>query len=81
MENGVGYMNHPYDCTQFVQCYISGKGNIQAYYRHCPFGQYWDQTDLTCRPVDDVQCPHGECAYFKNKYKSLVVPNKSITST
>ncbi|XP_060590417.1 sushi, von Willebrand factor type A, EGF and pentraxin domain-containing protein 1-like [Ruditapes philippinarum] len=61
MENGVGFMNHPYDCSQFVQCHFSTRGGIQAYYRFCPFGQYWDQGDLTCKPADDVDCPHEKC--------------------
>jgi hypothetical protein len=60
MENGVGFMNHPYDCSQFVQCHFSTRGGIQAYYRFCPFGQYWDQGDLTCKPANDVDCPHGK---------------------
>jgi len=60
MMNGVGYINHPYDCTKFVQCFYSAKGGIEAVYMPCPFGQYWDQVDLTCKPSNMVDCIHGK---------------------
>ena len=59
MFNGVGYIGHPFDCTQFVQCYYSQRG-VEAVYQPCPFGQYWDQADLTCKPAEVVDCPVGE---------------------
>ncbi|XP_045174634.2 sushi, von Willebrand factor type A, EGF and pentraxin domain-containing protein 1-like [Mercenaria mercenaria] len=61
MLNGVGYMKHPDDCTQFVQCFYNDRGGIQGIYMPCPFGQYWDQGDLTCKPADDVDCPNERC--------------------
>lgn len=61
MLNGVGYMKHPSDCTQFVQCFFSAKGGIEAVYMPCPFGQYWDQSVLTCRPAAEVECLTEKC--------------------
>ncbi|XP_053383788.1 sushi, von Willebrand factor type A, EGF and pentraxin domain-containing protein 1-like [Mercenaria mercenaria] len=67
--NGVGYNNHPYDCNQFVQCFKGRKG-LEPIYRKCPFGLFWDQTVLTCRPSDEVNCPHDRCKDpFVHSYK------------
>ncbi|XP_052801431.1 sushi, von Willebrand factor type A, EGF and pentraxin domain-containing protein 1-like [Mya arenaria] len=58
--NGVGYNNHPYDCSQYVQCFLGRRG-IEPVYRRCPFGLFWDQNVLTCRPADQVVCPFDMC--------------------
>ena len=58
-DNGVGYNNHPYDCNQYIQCYI-GRSGLEPIYRRCPFGLFWDQSVLTCRESHLVDCPHGK---------------------
>ena len=64
MLNNVGFMNHPTDCTQFVQCYYGSSGGIVAVYQQCPFGLYWSQQYLTCIPAKDVDCPVGKQIYI-----------------
>nr|QDO66815.1 hypothetical protein [Pinctada fucata] len=63
MQNGVGYNPHPDDCDKFTQCYFGGENQIMAVYRQCPFGQYWDQGMLTCRPSAEVNCPNDKCRH------------------
>ncbi|XP_060587822.1 sushi, von Willebrand factor type A, EGF and pentraxin domain-containing protein 1-like [Ruditapes philippinarum] len=58
--NGVGYNNHPYDCNQFVQCFKGNRG-LEPAYRKCPFGLFWDQNALTCKPSHEVDCPNDQC--------------------
>lgn len=58
--NGVGYNNHPFDCNQYIQCFLGTKG-MEPVYRRCPFGLFWDQNVLTCLPADQVDCPYGKC--------------------
>ncbi|KAH3888655.1 sushi, von Willebrand factor type A, EGF and pentraxin domain-containing protein 1-like [Dreissena polymorpha] len=58
--NGVGYNRHPTDCNQYVQCFVGAKG-LEPVYRRCPFGLFWDQNVLTCRPADQVDCPNDQC--------------------
>ncbi|XP_055343693.1 shematrin-like protein 2 [Paramacrobiotus metropolitanus] len=33
---GVGFFAHPFDCTQFAQCWKSTSGDITGYYFKCP---------------------------------------------
>ncbi|XP_052799564.1 sushi, von Willebrand factor type A, EGF and pentraxin domain-containing protein 1-like [Mya arenaria] len=61
MLNGVGYTQHPHECSEYVQCYFSARGGIEAVYRKCPFGLFWDQGDLTCQPSDIVYCATDRC--------------------
>ncbi|KAK3102854.1 hypothetical protein FSP39_014448, partial [Pinctada imbricata] len=61
MQYGVGFNPHPEDCDKFTQCYFDQNGQVQAVFRQCPFGQYWDQDVLTCRPSEQVQCMHEKC--------------------
>lgn len=65
MINGIGFNPHPDDCDKFVQCYFGTKGQLRVAYRQCPFGQYWDQSVLTCRPSEYVECEKGNwlCMY------------------
>ena len=64
MQNGIGFNPHPDDCDKYTQCYFGGEGQIRAVYRQCPFGQYWDQRVLTCRPSQEVDCEKGKCRYL-----------------
>lgn len=60
MANGVGYNPHPEDCDKFIQCFFGEKGELRAIDRQCGYGQYWDQTVLTCRKAAEVPCRMGK---------------------
>ncbi|XP_071120172.1 protein PIF-like [Mytilus edulis] len=61
LRNGVGYNPHPEDCDKFIQCYFGENNEIVGAYRQCPWGQYWDQEVLTCRPAENVVCHKEKC--------------------
>ena len=68
MLNGIGFNPHPEDSDKFVQCYFGNKGQLRVAYRQCPFGQYWDQSVLTCRPSEYVECEiFSDFCWFLNK--------------
>ena len=60
MKKGVGFNRHPEDCDKYVECYFGYDGKAQAVYRQCPFGMYWDQEEITCKPAAQVPCPKGK---------------------
>ncbi|XP_061177914.1 protein PIF-like [Saccostrea echinata] len=61
MLNGIGFNPHPDNCDKFTQCYFGPNGQVRMAYRQCPFGQYWDQSVLTCRPSEQVPCQKDKC--------------------
>ena len=81
MLNWIGFNPHPDDCDKFVQCYFGSKGQLRVAYRQCPFGQYWDQSMLTCRPSEYVECEKGrvwKLKSFLSFAQFLTKPWKSV---
>lgn len=74
--HGVGFNPHPYDCTQFVQCYYYPGGRVEPVYRNCEYGQFWDQSKLSCLPAHSVKCPHDKCSSPGVKFYKHSDPNK-----
>lgn len=79
MSNGAGFTRHPTDCSKFIQCYFGNNGLKKMSYQECPWGNFWDQTSLTCQPAHRVKCPTGERksrvrrGFLKSKeFKNLV---------
>lgn len=60
MSNGAGFTRHPTDCSKFIQCYFGNNGLKKMSYQECPWGNFWDQSSLTCQPAHRVKCPTGE---------------------
>ncbi|XP_061172939.1 protein PIF-like [Saccostrea echinata] len=61
MSNGAGFTRHPTDCSKFIQCYFGNNGLKKMSYQECPWGNFWDQTSLTCQPAHRVKCPTDRC--------------------
>ena len=62
--HGVGFNPHPYDCTQYVQCFYFPRDRAEPVYRQCEYGQFWNHTQLQCLPSHLVNCPHGKCFIY-----------------
>ena len=75
MRQGIGYNPHPFDCTQFVQCFYYDRGlRVDPIYRNCEYGTFWNQEVMRCEQADLVDCPHGTF------YLSCVMTNSSVMS-
>ncbi|XP_052697335.1 protein PIF-like isoform X2 [Crassostrea angulata] len=61
MSNGAGFTRHPTDCSKFIQCYFGNNGLKKMSYQECPWGNFWDQSSLTCQPAHRVKCPTDRC--------------------
>ncbi|XP_063398796.1 uncharacterized protein LOC134683438 [Mytilus trossulus] len=61
MENGAGYNSHPTDCNKYTQCLFDKEGLVTAFYRDCPWGQYWNQDILSCQPPKHAMCKNDPC--------------------
>ncbi|CAC5423226.1 unnamed protein product [Mytilus coruscus] len=61
MENGAGYNSHPTDCDKYTQCLFDKEGLLAAFYRNCPWGQYWNQDILSCQQPKHVMCKNDPC--------------------
>lgn len=59
MINGAGFNSHPNECDLFVHCYF-GELGLRAIIRKCPFGQFWNQTILSCEYSERAYCPMGK---------------------
>lgn len=66
MINGAGFNSHPNECDLFVHCYF-GELGLRAIIRKCPFGQFWNQTILSCEYSERAYCPMDRCAYIKDR--------------
>lgn len=75
VKNTVGFNPHPYDCTQYVQCYYKGS-RVEPVYRECEYGQFWDQAKFKCLPAEMVDCPHDKCKVAGTKHYKHSDPNK-----
>lgn len=60
MENGAGYNRFPGECDKYFQCYFDKNGQVTAFYRNCPWGQFWNQEILSCQPPKNVKCENGK---------------------
>lgn len=59
VDENTGYHYHPSDCSKFLQCY-PGVRDYRIETRKCPFGMFWDEDTVTCRPPKDVMCAGGK---------------------
>lgn len=59
MINGAGFNSHLSECDLFVHCYF-GELGLRAIIRRCPFGQFWNQTILSCQYSERAYCPMGK---------------------
>ncbi|XP_067654843.1 SCO-spondin-like isoform X1 [Haliotis asinina] len=58
---GVGYRYHPEDCDKYIMCYYNTTSDVVAVFKTCPFGYYWDLTNLRCDRSWKVNCPLEKC--------------------
>ncbi|XP_033752838.1 uncharacterized protein LOC117336434 [Pecten maximus] len=69
MDGGLGYIRHPSRCDQFVVCYPDRTGLFKPRVQDCPYGQFWSNIDVTCKPSKDVNCEHDYCKKLKDRYQ------------
>ncbi|XP_060587828.1 protein PIF-like [Ruditapes philippinarum] len=74
--HGFGYNPHPFDCTQFVQCFYLPGRRVEPVYRNCEFGQFWDQSKIGCFPAKYVSCPFDKCQIPGSKFYKHTDTNK-----
>ncbi|XP_061176186.1 uncharacterized protein LOC133185140 [Saccostrea echinata] len=67
MTNGAGFNSHPNECNLFVHCYYGELGRLRAMIQRCPFGQFWNQTILSCQYSERSYCPVDRCSYVREK--------------
>ena len=65
MINGAGFNSHPEECDLFVHCYFGEQG-LRAMIRRCPFGQFWNQTILSCQYSERSFCAMGKFSLSKS---------------
>lgn len=60
MVHGVGYKRHSTDCDKFIECYYDEFGKTRASIQKCPFGEFWDHTNVACVESEKANCPNGK---------------------
>lgn len=60
--DGIGYAEYPGYCDKLVQCY-QYQQRVVAVQRECPYGYFWHQDQVLCRPPAEVPCYDGK--YYK----------------
>ncbi|XP_045175766.2 protein PIF-like [Mercenaria mercenaria] len=73
---GVGFNPHPFDCSQFVQCFYYPRRRVEPVYRTCDFGEFWDQSKLRCLPAKYVNCKFDKCKIPGTLFYKHSDPNK-----
>ncbi|XP_063396159.1 mucin-2-like isoform X2 [Mytilus trossulus] len=58
--DGIGYAEYPGYCDKLVQCFHSD-GKVVAVQRECPYGYFWHQDQVLCRPPAEVPCYDDPC--------------------
>lgn len=71
MINGAGFNSHPNECDLFVHCYF-GELGLRAMIRKCPFGQFWNQTILSCEYSERTYCPMGKYTLYFSKFGGIL---------
>ncbi|XP_060082659.1 uncharacterized protein LOC132561956 [Ylistrum balloti] len=69
MDGGLGYIRHPSRCDQFVVCYPDRSGLFKPHVQDCPYGQFWSNIDVTCKPSKDVNCENDYCKKLTDGYQ------------
>ncbi|XP_062592474.1 uncharacterized protein LOC134253916 [Saccostrea cucullata] len=67
MINGAGFNSHPNKCNLFVHCYYGEIGRLRAMIQRCPFGQFWNQTILSCQYSQRSYCPVDRCSKVREQ--------------
>ncbi|XP_052074657.1 serine-rich adhesin for platelets-like [Mytilus californianus] len=58
--DGIGYAEYPGYCDKLVQCYTYQR-RTTAVQRECPYGYFWHQDQVLCRPPAEVPCYDDPC--------------------
>ncbi|VDI24116.1 Hypothetical predicted protein [Mytilus galloprovincialis] len=58
--DGIGYAEYPGYCDKLVQCY-QYQQRVVAVQRECPYGYFWHQDQVLCRPPAEVPCYDDPC--------------------
>ncbi|CAG2189235.1 unnamed protein product [Mytilus edulis] len=59
--DGIGYAEYPGYCDKLVQCFHSNGQEVVAVQRECPYGYFWHQDHVLCRPPAEVPCYDDPC--------------------
>ncbi|XP_062590013.1 uncharacterized protein LOC134251619 isoform X2 [Saccostrea cucullata] len=66
-DKGTGYNFFPGDCSKFVQCW-EDNGYVHGVVKDCPFGEFWEQNELKCKPSIHVHCNMDSCLQAPNGF-------------
>ena len=68
--DSIGYAEYPGRCDKLVQCY-NYRGRDIAVLRDCPYGYFWHQEQVLCRPPAEVPCYDGSWSFFYFKFHTF----------